>query len=169
MEDLKRQIRRWVLSSMDLDQALERVNYVLEHRLYRETTEVDRIVSRALQTAMIVAYSRPFSGNRDQEHNTWRLDEFLEVYNEQELAFHSRLLRNRNQVYAHSDSEIRDLRIHVMNIGGVPMVLPMSRNPYVSMCETELERFREMVQKLRARISEETITAQNQLSPGDEF
>lgn len=102
METEKREFRRWILSSIDIDQAIGWANIILENQLYEEGDEEAQIISIGLQTSMVVAYSRPFSGNYDREHTTGRLNnEFLEVYDDDEKALHNRIIRLRHQVFAH--------------------------------------------------------------------
>lgn len=170
METEKREFRRWILSSIDLDQAIEWANIILENQLYEEGGEEAQTISRGLQTSMVVAYSRPFSGNYDREHTTGRLnDEFLEVYDDDEKALHNRIIRLRHQVFAHSDSEVRGLEVNVTLFVDVTLAIPVSHNPHVSMTREELERFRKMARKLQSRISKEMVKIQEKFTPGQRF
>lgn len=64
-------LRRLILSQDDLRQASEIARYILKHDLWDESKWSDsRIIGRGLQTAMVVSYIRPFSGNSDTAH-TW--------------------------------------------------------------------------------------------------
>lgn len=170
MEEKKRRFRRWKLSSIDLGQAYSWVDYILENELYLEEGAEDRTVGRGLQTAMIVTYCRPFSRNFERDHTAATLDDsFLDVYSERERAFHSRLLDLRNQIFAHTDSEARDLKISTSELGGQTIAWPRSHNPYPVMEQEELETLKTMLEKLRGAISEKSIELQKELSPGEEF
>jgi len=170
MEEERREYRRLVLSSIDLDQAIEWVDLILGNQLYRERDEKERAISRGLQTAMVVAYSRPFSGNDERKHTTGKLrGELLDVFDKDEKTIHSRVLKLRHKVFAHTDSEVRDLKVNVASVMGIPFAMPLSHNPFVSMSEAELVRFRQMARKLSTRIAEELTKVQERLSPGDEF
>lgn len=170
MEEKKRELRRWVLSSIDLEQAHRWVNYILENNLYLEDDDTARTVGRGLQTAMIVAYCRPFSGNFERDHTVGKLsDEFLETYTEQEHNYHSRILDLRNQIFAHTDSEHRDLSITIHGFAGQSMAWPSTHNPYPVMEKDELQQLRKMLKKLRGAVAGKTIELQKELTPGEEF
>lgn len=170
MEEKKRRFRRWKLSAIDLGQAYSWVDYMLENELHLEKGTEERKVGRGLQTAVIVTYCRPFSRNFERDHTAATLDDsFLDVYSERERAFHSRLIDLRNQIFAHTDSEARDLKISTSELAGQTIAWPRSHNPYAVMGQEELRTLKMMLKKLRGAISEKSIELQKELSPGEEF
>ncbi|MDA9474717.1 hypothetical protein XI03_09405 [Bradyrhizobium sp. CCBAU 65884] len=65
------------------------------------------IQQTAFTTTMIVAYARPFAGGRGKSIN---FPERLLQYDDKETAFHERLLKLRNQEYAHTDASTISVR-----------------------------------------------------------
>jgi len=117
MEEAKRKFRRWTLSAIDLKQAQTWISYLIDKNLYLEEEDEEKVVGRGLQTAAVVAYYRPFSGNWETSDTAAALsEEFLDAYNSREKSLHQRIKRLRNQIYAHTDSEARDLKITVREI-----------------------------------------------------
>ncbi len=60
----------------------------------------------AFTTTMIVSYARPFSAGRGNINFPTRLLR----YNEKEASFHARLIKLRNEQYAHSDASSISMR-----------------------------------------------------------
>lgn len=65
------------------------------------------IQQTAFTTTMIVAYARPFAGGRGKSID---FPERLLQYDSKEAAFHKRLLKLRNQEYAHTDASMISVR-----------------------------------------------------------
>ena len=170
MKEAKRKFRRWTLSAIDLKQAQTWISYLLDKDLYLEEEDEEKVVGRGLQTAAIVAYYRPFSGNWETSDTTAALgEEFLNTYNSKEKSLHQRIRRLRNQIYAHTDSEARDLKINVREIKDVPFAWASTHNPFPVMDKEVLERFLSMVEKLRAGVADKRIEVQDDLGAGDKF
>lgn len=170
MDEAKRQLRRLILSADDLAQARRIAEYILEMGLYREKTDQDAIVGRGLQMAAIVSYARPFSGNYSFEHTVGQLAEIhLNDLTEPPRAIHERMLRLRNRALAHTDADVRDLDVRIIDWMGKPTSLPTSHNPFASLPADEWQRFLTVVGKIESSVSDAIIETQRDMTPGDQF
>jgi hypothetical protein len=169
-ENIKKNLRRLILSSIDMEQAIEFSKYLLQNGPWSVTNKDARTLSRALQTAMIVAYVRPFSGNHGKSHTQGSLNlDLANRFNQEERTLHQRMIDLRHKVFAHTDSEVRDLRVSVEDFLGEPMALPTSHNPFVLMETHEIQAFNNLATKLQALITEEITSLQITLIPGEHF
>ncbi len=97
MEGLEAEFNRWTLSRHDFEEAHEYLSVFDSH--------TDATVQRALLSASIVAYARPFSRhyeNPKAHKNIPRPDAILDSAS---LALHDKIIKLRNQGIAHSDYE----------------------------------------------------------------
>jgi len=105
------------------------------------------IQQTAFTTTMIVSYARPFSAGRGNINFPNRLLR----YNEKEASFHARLIKLRNEQYAHSDAStisVRPLK------GSVVKSIQSIRD--LRFAAGELKLFIEMTTGLCNRIHERT-------------
>lgn len=166
----KKQFRRLVLTSIDLEQASSWGHYILENNLWDESVSSNKDLARGVQTAMIVAYIRPFSGNNKTEDTLHRpMLPLKSVLTDEQWKLHKCIHNRRNTVFAHSDSDVRDLEISVSNINGQKFVLPISNNPYVMRNEGELRDFLDLVETVSGAVSDRIIELQEKLSSNDKF
>lgn len=82
----------------------------------------------ALNAAMVVAYSRPFSGNdrHTRPQGPRSAAAFLARLNDAERLLHEAALSDRNTVVAHSDAEARNYQPVVVAAGENRILLPWS-------------------------------------------
>jgi len=122
-----RQFKRLLLSYADFKHAKLASSYVLTGRLHQKYPEESYVILEALNCSMIVAYCRPFSGNDARSDN--RVPDLparlLRVLNDGERLIHDAVLRDRNTVLAHSDSEVLQIEPVLWHTAGRAMVLPM--------------------------------------------
>jgi hypothetical protein len=86
------------LSSLDLDTALG--------SLAALSRVSDNDVRVSLLRDIVVTYARPFSGNRGPSNRSHRLSDLLPaVVPKQNQALHAKLIRFRDQLFAHTDLE----------------------------------------------------------------
>ena len=170
MDARKRKLRRWVLASGDLWQVADWVRLLLEEKLYEEKDDRSRLVSRGLHTAMVTAYCRVFLKNYDDGQTAKKLDDnFLDEYTDDQRRFHTRVVRMRHGAFAHSDPRALSLKVEIADLGGIPIALPISSNPYYSWDREHLEQFQEMVGTLQCHLDAKIIAVQGELSVGDSF
>ena len=102
IEKLKAQVARYILSSNDFEEALS--------YLYAKPPEDAVVIRRALLTAAIVAYARPFTNNEKGSSDKATATVSLKLSNilsKDEPAQHEDLIKMRNLAIAHSTSELR--------------------------------------------------------------
>lgn len=167
----KKRVRRLILSEMDMNQSLSWAKYILKNQLFDERVNSDsKVVGLGLQTAMIVAYIRPFSGNKPTIDTEQRPGLPLKEKLPPDLwDLHERLLERRNQVFAHTDAAARDLEVIVKDLGGEATVLPISNNPFVMSSKGELLNFIALVEQVKQLIGETVREVQKSFPVGEVF
>lgn len=170
MEEIKRTLRRLILTTTDLSQAQKFVELILRNELYKEADADSKTMNRGLQTAAIVSYSRPFSNNYDFEHTSGQLSiEHLEELSEDELKLHEHIIRLRNKAFAHTDSDVRDLKIDIVDLAGLKTAFPQSHNPFAPFPKEQWEEFNKIIKKVDASVSSQKIELQKQLDLNESF
>jgi hypothetical protein len=99
---IQAQVARYILSSNDFEEALS--------YLYARPPEDNVVIRRALLTAAIIAYARPFTNNEKGSSAEATATVSLKLNNilsKDELAQHKDLIEMRNLAIAHSTSELR--------------------------------------------------------------
>ncbi|MEJ2621750.1 MAG: hypothetical protein P8163_16280 [Candidatus Thiodiazotropha sp.] len=111
---------RLYVAQEDLRQAMSFASMILKkgwHFQPWEKRQTIYIQQSAYTTALVVAYSRPFTESRG-----WpKLPMRLMKYNEEQKQLHKRVLSLRNEVYAHTDVAKRNLR--TFEIDGTPSAI----------------------------------------------
>lgn len=170
MDENKKILRRLVLSSTDLSQAKRFVEFILENKLYLESTEDQITINRSLQTSAIVSYIRPFSGNYDKDDTFGTLDKkHLSTLTDDELKFHNHIKSLRNQVLAHTDSEVRGLKINITNFAGSKTAWSSSHNPFAPLPKEHWSKFLDIINKIDGSITEDIVEMQSQFEKYDSF
>ncbi len=104
---------RLLISSEDFHHAARIASYILENELQSKVKGSKgkqqyqtKLLWEALNSAMIIAYCRPFSGNDRRSAN--KIPDlplrFLKVLTKREREVHGIAMNNRNTLLAHSDS-----------------------------------------------------------------
>lgn len=97
-EDKVRLLRRILVSYNDFKQAVDISGHILKAKFHRDFPEKDRHVLQALNCAMIIAYARPFSGNRGSKTMLPALPErFLTGFAPDEWVLHKVVMKDRNE------------------------------------------------------------------------
>src|SRR3546814_2517582 len=102
-----RQFNRAYISMRDMDRCIESLECAasaLESKDYK--------AARALITAAVVCYARPFSGNIDHPRAIAHPSFKLSTLSPEERALHKHVLELRNKVIAHSDAERNPVRLN---------------------------------------------------------
>lgn len=98
---------RAYIDRLDLNEALRFATHILDKKFHDERkSESRRLVHRALNTSLIISYSRPFHRNKDLngEYENSLGDIISEVLIEAEIELHRKVFASRNTNYAHSDA-----------------------------------------------------------------
>jgi len=70
-----------------------------------------KLVHLAFNSALIVSYSRPFHWSNDgQNREVSLLDSIAAVLNPNQIKLHDKIVPKRDQAFAHSDAEAREIR-----------------------------------------------------------
>lgn len=107
-----RNLSRLVLSSIDFRHALSAATFLMEEDRHQPNfgNEIRRRL-KCYETAMVVAYARPFSTSRGKAGPfRWSLLSREFSLTDEEQALHDLLLQARNGLYAHSDDAFSDIR-----------------------------------------------------------
>lgn len=131
----------------------------------------DKQSSKALRTALVVSYSRPFSGNRAGDGTQADLPaSFLKSLTKEQRVVHDRILALRNQEFAHSDSERAEVRIWVGQWpDGRPMVSPVSNVTRAELPAGDLRILDTIFEHWHHRIYGEMHRIEAILKPGETF
>jgi len=166
----KKLFKRLIISERDLDHASRFADLILQRNLHACTDEESRYLHRGLNLALIVAYCRPFSGNKGNNDTAGDLPgRYLRELSDQEQALHSHVLDLRNRDHAHSDPAGHTVQVSVADLGGGPVASAIGRNAYVPLPREDTERLRSMITKLMAHILEEHVRIQQSLQIGNKF
>ena len=102
-----RQFYRLLLSYGDFKHAKLVAQYILDERLHNKYPGETTVLLQALNCSMIMAYTRPFSGNsgRRGESIPDLPDRFVQMLSDEEQEIHRIVLVDRHKYLAHSDGE----------------------------------------------------------------
>jgi len=170
MDENKKTFRRLVLSSDDIRQAKRFVKFILKNELYLEINADQGLINRSMQISAIISYIRPFSGNRGKNDTFGKLDKkHLNTLTEDELKFHCHIKGLRDQVFAHTDSEGRDLKINITDFSGTKTAVSSSRNTFAPLSQEHWVKFLEIINKVDSSITQDIVDMQSQFRKNDSF
>jgi hypothetical protein len=120
-----KQLQRLLISYNDFKHASEVGHYFLEGDYYVDRVEWDegdyyerRIIGEAMNCAMIVSYSRPFSGN--DKTALFKIPDlpgrYVRQLDKNGRETHRSILKDRNFIMAHSDSRAWDLNLQFIEV-----------------------------------------------------
>lgn len=111
----------------------------------------------ALEIALVVAYARPFTQQRDRHGAREQpLTDILDCLEDSELNRHEHFVSVvRNQEYAHSDASRRDIAWHeYLAPSGKRVPFPIMRNTFAPISESALRGLVGICEKLIQRLLE---------------
>lgn len=131
-----RRIERENIGAWDWAHAERYCRFYLEHALY-DLSKTYHDEARAFTTAIVVTYSRPFSGNRARDGQRDPIDEeYLQALDRHGCALHERMLELRNTAFAHSDAAFHNVQIGDTERGGITT---LSQDPLVPLERRDVE------------------------------
>ncbi len=167
----RRLYKRLVISYHDLAEAR---NYLF--RLLGEDGTVapdpaDKVLRSALQTAFIVAYARPFSGNKAAEDVLPDIPgQFVRQLTPEQRALHSEVIRRRNEEFAHSDPSAADVSIYVSDIDTTPRyATPVSSVTRAPLSGEELRTVDALCERLYAYVFDKMQELATNFRLGERF
>lgn len=159
-----RLFRRIFVSYNDFQQAAQISNYILKAKLHENYPDKDRHILQGLNCAMIIAYARPFSGNRGSETMLPELPQrFLRGFSPDERALHQIVMKDRNTLLAHSDSVAWRLRLSVIKSPGRDMLAPLHHDTTAPLDEKHTRMFNGMATKLIEAVFAERMVLEKEL------
>jgi hypothetical protein len=168
-------LRRLLISYDDFHHASRIASYIIDHRLHEK---VDRLRGRrryrikllweALNSAMTVAYCRPFSANDPGRKDTLGNlpDRFLRGLSSEELEVHRTAIEDRNTLLAHSDSDAWNLRLLFLRTteSGKATLLPLHNSVRAPLVHDAVVVLDALCTKLMDRIVEQRAILEKELA-----
>jgi hypothetical protein len=168
-------LNRLLISYGDFHHASRIATYILDHRLQ---DKVDRLNGRrryrikllweALNSAMIVAYCRPFSANDPSSNDTLGAlpKRFLKGLTTEQVEVHQTALDDRNQLLAHSDSEAWNMRpLLLKRTSGKATLLPLHSDVRAPLVHETVVVLRSLCETLMDRIVDERAVLEKEVAP----
>jgi hypothetical protein len=157
-----RQFYRLLLSYADFKQAHYVASYIIDEKLHDSE---DRQLLEALNCAMIVSYCRPFTGSeRGIETKIPPLpSSFLKEITEAEREIHQVVLKDRNTVLAHTDSNAADLKPEVWKIKDKKILVPWQNDRLAPLNQEATNIFLSLVDRLQDKIRRERMKLEPEL------
>ena len=108
--------KRLTLSLSDLNEAMFCLERLTCRGSFSTASEPDFATLRALHTTAVLAYARPFTANRATADVLPKLpSRLLKGYSREQRLLHERLLKLRNEHFAHSDPEPAAVRVWIQS------------------------------------------------------
>lgn len=127
-QDLRLYRRLW-LARIDLQEAKSVAGELLERKIPLPCSNLPSGLLLGLNTALVVAYARPFVGSRGTSVAERAVPgSLLRGLTSQEREFHQAVLEMRSKEVAHSDADILELVIELYD-GGDGGILRATRQP----------------------------------------
>lgn len=146
-------IEREAINSWDWNHAARYCQKYLANRLYAiRPASLDEAL--AFSTAIIVTYSRPFSGNYDRAGRRDPVDDrYISALSPTEKDGHDRIINLRNSLFAHSDASAHNVQVTDTTGGGLvtfseDRLAPLEK-VVVECLLANLQRFNEANEELR--------------------
>ena len=154
--------RRMVLSHFDFGETRDFLDRLSPAGSSVEAT-ADPVLRRALMTAMVVSYCRPFAkSDADGETARQLPDDLLEGLEPELLQLHDRVRQLRNEEFAHTDPAPAGLRVTWRDAFVFPM--PVSNVTREGLTESELRKMRTLLTQVSTRLFDRYAALGTELS-----
>lgn len=162
-----RQFQRALISYLDFEQAAAIAALILSKEFHKTYPRENRVLLEALNCAMIVAYCRPFSGNdaRGGSKSPDLPGRFLRDLSVEEREIHNCVIADRNQVFAHSDSEAWNMRPLYLNLAGRKTLVPAHHGVHRPLTLDATRRFHCLAARLQEAVFAEREGLEAELRP----
>lgn len=157
-----RLLKRIVISEEDMEGARKVVNRLLERAL-------DDLDHYAYETALVVIYCRPFSGNESKTSD--KIGDLpsksRKAFDDLERKVHRRVLKDyRNRIFAHSDSDAHGVTIGIHKIEGTKFAIPTKWAYKPMLSQADLGTLKKCIEKILEYLREEHLRIQSLLPEG---
>jgi hypothetical protein len=169
-----RLFERLLMSHYDFHHAYRIASYILDHRLQDKVGRLSgkrryriKLLWEALNSAMIIAYCRPFSGN---DRRTLRKipdlpARFFKGLTSEETEIHEAAIEDRNTLLAHSDSDAWNMRIFFQEVApGRRLLVPVSHDVRAPLIHDAVYTLRGICGKVMDQISAERRDMERELA-----
>ena len=174
-ENKYKQYLRLLISYNDFQQSIEIADTIISEEYSKKRNELRgsegqhiRKLWEGLNCSMVIAYCRPFSNNDKKNSN--RIPDLplniLKCFNDEEKELHTMLIRERNTMFAHSDSEAWNMqpRYILIKSTGRKILYPSSTNTRAPLLEEVTIKLKEMAIKLREETFERRMNLEKEIS-----
>lgn len=153
MNDLDAKLNRWTISRHDFEEAHE--------YLQAFVSSTDPVIQRALISAAIVAYGRPFTPNFGEPKAVRSITLPEDIFDPDGFRLHEKILQLRNKGIAHSDYTLKP----TARVPSAASGLMTWSKPFNPLSEgINIDKFRDMAWQLHMRCFEEASKLNNQLN-----
>jgi hypothetical protein len=163
LEGKIRQLKRIILSYADFKHAKIASSMILTQDLHAEYPSESYVILEALNCSMIIAYSRPFSGNSFSAPDL--PGRLLRCLNPEERDAHDLVINDRNKVLAHSDADWLRVEPVIWNLDGRQHVLPLKDWGLAPLTKEATVIFNSAAEKLFVACMEERARLEPELIP----
>ena len=169
----RRLLKRITASIADLWEAKDCARHILRLDLHSARDREDRSLLKCLNTALVVSYVRPFSGNACSEDVQGKLPpDYLNVLSDRQRRLHRELRTKRNQDQAHTDGRTLDMTVNLQQpTECAPFSLPWisGRNPIAPFSRETVGEIIELIDCLQGKLFEEQTRILDTLEEGESF
>lgn len=169
-----RLFERLLMSHYDFHHAYRIASYILDHRLQDKVGRLSgkrryriKLLWEALNSAMIIAYCRPFSGN-DRRASRKIPDlppRFLKGLTSEETEMHEAAISDRDTLLAHSDSDAWSMRIFFQEFpSGRKLLVPLSHDVRAPLTHDAVHTLRGICGKLMDQLMAERRVLERELA-----
>jgi hypothetical protein len=159
--------RRIIISLQDLDDARSAVNRLLGLNAQVPVPPTDVTLRDALVASAVTSYGRIFVRSRGESRRVGQVPaRFLKGLTPAERTLHTRLLRLRNQEFAHSDEDAADVKVRVAHGILHPVSRRLRRH---SIADADLRGMDGIFSKLHIFLHDEMLRLYRALAPLGDF
>ena len=169
-DEERRTYKRLIASLWDLDQAIDAARQILKRDLHSSNDPDDRALLKCLNTCLIIACIRPFSGNWDAPDVSKDLPpKILGGLSAKQRQLFDSLKKIRDQDQAHSDGIVQDIKVRVSQVGALKFVTPSSRNTLHPLSRSATEEAEGLAVTLTGLLCVEKQRLEGKFQDGEEF
>ena len=166
MDEKFRKYNRLLISYNDLNQAYGISDYLISNNLYDNYPRENSVLVQGLNSAAIVAYARPFSGNRGTSATNNLPKSILSVLSGDEREIHDAIITDRHTIVAHADADELGVSPVKFNTGVSEIVIPMNcKTSAIVLLKESMELLRSASEKLRENVFEQRMALEHDLKP----
>ncbi len=155
-----KQFNRVLMSHIDFQHSCAIASIIMEENLHSNYSRENRVKLEALNSSMIIAYCRPFSGNKGIPDLPRKFINHLTI---EELETHKLLMEDRNKVIAHSDGEAWKMRPYYQWVNGLNILVPLHHGVHRPLLKGHTENICALAEKQQEACFKERERLENEL------